>query len=279
MSQSLKVGFCVYCGAQDGLTREHVLPYGLGGDQVLGDASCGDCAEITSRLERRLLRGHWWPYRQFLGLPSRRSGEVIPDLPVTVNRADGTTQAALLPMGKQSLAMVFDFDPPSVLSGIVRADVPFAPRAGMKLLAESPNTYVADGREYRLLPGEQLTVPVNFDATDLARFLAKVAHCYAVLECGTDACVEYYLPRLVLGDGLGALTYVGGCSEAFAGRALPGDGLHAMQVRETGQFLSVCIQLFRDGGDPPPIYEVVVGSRFRDTQQGHAAGRPQAAGA
>lgn len=60
MPISRMVGRCIYCDSTDGLTREHVIPQGLGGrlvpdDEheaiVLGDASCAECTKITRRLE------------------------------------------------------------------------------------------------------------------------------------------------------------------------------------------------------------------------------------
>lgn len=61
------IGFCIYCGStKPPLTREHVLPRGLGGDHnplgsheavVLQRASCEDCREITRTIEENVLRG------------------------------------------------------------------------------------------------------------------------------------------------------------------------------------------------------------------------------
>ncbi|WP_217539485.1 HNH endonuclease, partial [Stenotrophomonas sp. GbtcB23] len=48
------VGASIYCGATDGrLTEEHIIPKGLGGTLVLPQASCDDCAAITSLFEMR----------------------------------------------------------------------------------------------------------------------------------------------------------------------------------------------------------------------------------
>jgi hypothetical protein len=253
------IGRCIYCGSTDSLSREHVIPFGLGGDLVLRDATCPTCANETSKLELRLLRGHWWPYRQFLGLPSRRAGEVVPDVSVTINRSDGTRQSASLPMTKQSVAMIFDFDPPSILKGKMRNDSPNASRVAMKNLTAFPSVVQVDGSDYRLRVDEKLEIPINYDAADLCRFLAKVAHGYAISRRGMDCCSEFLLPQLILGKTEGAQSFVGGSSSALLGHRLPGCGLHAMMDRVNNGFVTVYIQLFRDRGDPPPIYEVVVG--------------------
>ncbi len=250
---------CIYCGSLSNLTKEHVLPYGLGGDIILEKASCEICRDITCKLEQRLLRGHWWPYRQFLGLKSRTKKEAVPDLTVTVERLDGSKISAQIPMAKQSMAMVFELDPPSILEGKQRLEIPYAKNVYMKPLAPSPSVVRIDGKLHHLTPFEKLTIPVNFDAGELCRFLAKVAHGYAISRRGINACSEYFLPPIILGKVAGAMTYVGGTKSPIIGPLLSGTKIHVLMDRVNGQYLTVYIQLFRDGGDPPPIYEVVVG--------------------
>jgi hypothetical protein len=254
-----EVGICIYCGSTNNLSDEHVLPYGLGGDLILRKASCSVCAKETCKLEQRLLRGHWWPYRQFLGLPSRRKGEQIPDLKVTVKKLNGIDTFAMLPMVKHSIAMIFEFDPPSILEGRKRIDTPCAPRMYMKYLSDFPSSVSIDGVPYKLQADEKLEIPINFDASDLCRFLAKVAHGYAISRRGINSCSQFFLQPIILGEAQGALTFVGGSSSPFIGPRLSGSGLHVMLDRINDSFLTVYIQLFRDHGDPPPIYEVVVG--------------------
>ncbi len=257
---ALPVGQCIYCGSNQGpLSDEHVVPYGLSGTFVLPKSSCSRCADETSKLEMRLLRGHWWPYRQFLGLKSRRSKQPLPDLEVTIEHANGEKTPASLPLAKHSFAMVFRLAPPTVLSGRVSKEVPYAAEAFMRTLGPMPGAVRVGGKVHRLEPHEKLNIPVNFYAPDLCRFLAKVAHSYAIYRRGLAACEEYFLPRFVLGEEAGAMTYVGGASSSILGSWLPGNGTHALLDRVQGQFLSVYVQLFRHQGEPPPIYEVIVG--------------------
>jgi hypothetical protein len=250
---------CIYCGSIESLSDEHVLPYGLGGDIVLKKASCLKCAKITGQLEQRLLRGHWWPYRQFLGLKSRRSKTPVPNLKVMVERFDGSEINATIPMLKQSLAIGFELFPPSILEGKERTEIPYAKNAYMKPLGPTPSVVRIEGKLYRLSPLEKITIPVNFEAGELCRFLAKVAHGFAISRRGLEACSDYFLPPIILGEVAGAMTYVGGANSPIIGSLLPCTKIHALMDRINGQYLTVYIQLFRDGGDPPPIYEVVVG--------------------
>jgi HNH endonuclease len=257
------IGHCIYCGKREGLSDEHVIPYGLGGDLVLYQASCQACADITSSLEMRLLRGHWWAYRRLLGLKSRRQKEQISHLPVSLIKADGEKVAAQLSVEQSCLVICLNFDPPSILAGDVRSDVPFAPRMYAKTVSAAPKEIVVDGKSIVLGPTEKVEIPTIFDAADLCRFLAKVAHGYAISRRGPEACSEYFLPKVILGDALGANTYVGGVSSPFIGPMLSGNGMHVMMDRVNGEYLSVYVQLFRDKGQPTPIYEVVVGRLTR----------------
>lgn len=166
-------------------------------------------------------------------------------------------------MKAQSAAMVFELAQPTILGGTVDNRYPFATKAFMKLLAPLPARVIIDGSPYSLGSSDQLDIPVNFDAGELSQFLAKVAHGYAISRRGLDSCQEYFLPPIILGNPEGAMTYVGGNSCPLVGPVLPGGGLHALLDRVNNGFLTVYLQLFRDAGDPPPIYEVVVG-RLRD---------------
>src|SRR2546430_17011582 len=68
MRQPKKMGRCIYCGATgEQLTDENVIPYGLNGDIKLQDASCLECAKITSRFERIILRDNLSVARAALG--------------------------------------------------------------------------------------------------------------------------------------------------------------------------------------------------------------------
>ena len=157
------------------------------------------------------------------------------------------------------MALVFELDPPSILRNEIRTDIPSAPRVYMKHFAQLPSTVYIDNEEYKLSGDDKLNVPVNFEAPDLCRFLAKVAHCYAICRRGMQACSEYYLPEIILGKTEGALTYIGGANSPFIGKSLSGSTVHSLMDRINDKYLSVYIQLFRDAGDPPPIYEIIVG--------------------
>jgi HNH endonuclease len=255
------LGKCIYCSVPDDLTDEHILPYALGGTLVLRQASCKACATITGSLEQRLLRGHWWPYRKKLGLQTRNPDASKELKRVKITKTDGTIIDAEMPLESFVAAMVFKLEPPAILSGNEANGEPYAKDAFLKLLGPMPTEAIVDGKRYVLAPRDNVEFPVNFHSGDLTRFLAKVAHGYAISKEGLGAFDEFYLPEFILGRTDGIQTYVGGYESPIITQTLPGGGYNRMMVRTRGDLLSVCIQLFIDEGDPPPIYEIVVGKR------------------
>jgi hypothetical protein len=249
---------CIYCGDSNSLEDEHVMPFGLGGRQILKRASCRRCATETGRLEQRLLRGQWWPYRKALGIATR-SKEYPRYQPAQLVPLAGEKRPVQVLSDEVPVVLFFDFDPPSVLAGQVRSEPAFARHASVKFIKEGPRRVLEEGVMRNLLPWEKVEYPMNFDSHDVLRFIAKVAHCFAVLQRGPGACTEFFLPSIILGKTEGALSYVGSCSTEVLKPRLPGQELHAMLDREVDGLLVVNVQVFRDAGDPPPIYEAVVG--------------------
>lgn len=70
---SAKVASCIYCGATEGLTDEHTIPFALWGTGCVIDGSCLSCAQKISAVELFVLRRSLSFARQFLGAPSRHA--------------------------------------------------------------------------------------------------------------------------------------------------------------------------------------------------------------
>lgn len=252
-----QVGECIYCAATAGkLSREHVIPHGLSGEWVLPRASCEDCGRITSRLELELLRGHWLPHRVRLNLRSRRP-HLLPEFFKATVEDEYGTRTALLKAAEFSGMVVCTFGRPSVIEGVISTGPPLA--SGLAWIGTGDMGRLVAMADPRPSSNRKVTLPVGQDVETLVRFFAKVAWSYAVGVRGLSAFRECFVKELVLGRVDGANTYVGQVEVSFGDR-LPGDGLHALLVREHGDLLSVCIQLFRETpASTPPIYEVVVG--------------------
>jgi hypothetical protein len=72
------VGRCIYCGTTAGsLTREHIVPIGLGGGLILPKASCTECSAVTKSFETTCQRKMFVRHRLAQGLVRHQSE--IPD--------------------------------------------------------------------------------------------------------------------------------------------------------------------------------------------------------
>ena len=88
------IGRCIYCGtADDGLSREHVIPFSLGGNVILGKASCNKCSAITRDFEQTVTRTQFGNVRMQLGFPSRKSKERPGTIEFIIGRDSHTNKA------------------------------------------------------------------------------------------------------------------------------------------------------------------------------------------
>ncbi len=82
---------CIYCGwdgGEGGLRSEHIVPYSLGGNVELLEASCSRCESITSYLEGYLANAVFGHFRVHSNLPSRTGHKAT--LSATIEFASGT---------------------------------------------------------------------------------------------------------------------------------------------------------------------------------------------
>src|SRR6266496_822254 len=106
------IGECIYCGStQEPLHREHAIPYGLNGPWTLNKASCGACADITSRFERDTLRNLLPDVRAILSLrtyrPRRR-----PQLLSLILESGGVQRTVQVPVAEFPLYLPTPLLPP-----------------------------------------------------------------------------------------------------------------------------------------------------------------------
>jgi hypothetical protein len=78
------VNRCIYCGTNEKLSDEHIIPFGLGGRWVLPKSSCVECAKKTSAFEHTCQRTMFGPLRMYYDLPTRRRKERPKKLPLKV---------------------------------------------------------------------------------------------------------------------------------------------------------------------------------------------------
>lgn len=217
------VGECIYCGANEELTDEHIIPLALGGNLVLPDASCKDCAKVTSRFERRVLRGFMYGARVAGDFPSRRKKKRPHTLPTKLISHENkimehdipTVEApGLLSLPIFKRASIFTNDPPARGVNITGAELlNFG-----KNVEETIHSHNAKGIEF----GTQV------QATAFAQLLAKIAYGYLVATKGLFSRNDTPLLRLISGKTDDHSSWVG--SHDYELDIESKNPLHALQV-------------------------------------------------
>lgn len=169
-----RVGRCIYCARPDRLTKEHIIPFGLSGTDVLLDASCQDCAKETGRLEARLLRKIYLPIRIHHNLRTRRPKERPTKLVMKgTHVVSGQARVIELPAKKfphSSIGLVLP--PPEIFRP--PGESPMAKVWYRAIIEKS----VGDA----FGPDWKFDVVSHAEIAAIARFYAKIAHGYAVAE-------------------------------------------------------------------------------------------------
>lgn len=264
MKRRIKIGVCIYCGNESGLSTEHVIPLALGGELLLLKASCGACARVTSTLENSLLSGHWRAVRRVLDAPHRNRGKQRQSLPYRATATYGGVSREIKPQPQDFPGIVLPmFDEPAVLSGAEASGPSIAKGFGVVFTREPSDLASLSSPSGLVLPtGNALTFPVNYEVSAFVRFLAKVALGVAIADHGLDRFAEVFVRDLILGNDDGALTWVGELADTrLLGGKLPGKALAATLTRSMAGLVIVYLQLFRltTTGPSVPIYQVVVG--------------------
>lgn len=246
------VGRCIYCGATEGLGKEHILPFGLSGSAILPKASCRNCAAITGAVEQEILRGAFWPVRVFRDLRSRTKHQDAPrHVEVSVIR-DAQQEAVLLNIDDAPILLPFPvFDAPWHLSGA-------HPVCGISISGHVTIRFGADPETRgKALGASQINMTAELKPHAFARMIAKIGYAFAFAE-GAIADLDgapYILPAILgtrdeIGRWVGTLTKP---LEVFP------DLLHRIGVHrdlEKGLLIAE-VQLFSDS--QTPSYGVILG--------------------
>lgn len=169
-------GRCIYCyraSPEVNLTREHIIPDGLGGDLYVPEASCIECAQLTNGFERHTITNAFRYGRGLLGIRSRkRRGK---------NRDAQTYLAA--PLGQETLS---EF--------VAHPDMPwmftFLSCTGRPNMLERFPVTIDDRRMIALrsahIDWSQANLQIKVHQGHYWRMVAKIAHAYAVATLGLD---------------------------------------------------------------------------------------------
>lgn len=243
----------MYCGDTNNLSKEHIVPYGLGGPGVIPASSCSNCAQITSKFEMDVLRSSIWGLRSHLKLSTRRRNKMPKELPLILVRDKGEEEVNI-PIEEHPVLLSFPlFSPPSMLTGnhiegihIRGANLYGFGAAIEKVLKE----YNAKG-----VKTVDESKPVSF-----ARMIAKIAWGIAVAE-GLINQLDERLGEAIINKPSDIGRWVGTYTD-------PPDSnhklLHEIKLRKDEKFLYGDVQLF--AATKTPRYGVILGCLNRKNQ-------------
>jgi hypothetical protein len=256
---------CIYGEAhpRNDLSKEHVIPLGLGGGVILQKASCKGCRDTTSAFENICLRQNFGYVRAQREMPTRRPGE-RPTHGKLLVYDTGSEEEKTVPLGElpSVLTMPIYDSEPAYISGKTTSHS-FA-------MGQHGNFSEVIGRA-KLHTSGDIAVNFTFDIPAFLRLLAKLAHGFMWATYEAADIRPLLLPIILDGNVDDAWKLIG------AGRKSNieldpnlGAGGHLIQSQvcrtpTRGMFILITIQLFAEWN--APTYSVVTGECDRLPQQ------------
>lgn len=254
--QTIPADACIYCGSTVQLTREHILPYALGGTTTIPRGSCEGCRKVTHAFETAVLRGPMQMVRYIQGMPSRTKHTGVPEtIPVWIT-VNGRKVKIDAPRNEAPILLPFPiFDQPTYL----------APgRSELKWAGGITGSFGADPIEFGKKHGaQQVGLKVGpTDAIAFARLIAKIAYANAYahsllrrLKNGTE------LVQAIMKEPNTIGRFVGTVSAPYR-KCL--DLWHRISIHTIPEHrvLYSAVQLFANAG--APSYIVVLGTLRED---------------
>lgn len=89
------------------LGDEHIVPFSIGGQHIIEDASCDACANITKKFEQDVMRGIWGDARVSYGAPTRRKKERKQKTHIILDDPKGSRPSLRIPYSEYPAPMFF----------------------------------------------------------------------------------------------------------------------------------------------------------------------------
>lgn len=195
MNQIPPLNECMYCGSKEDLTDEHIIPYALWGDLVLPKSSCKSCAEITSKFERKVLKGFMQELRDVSNAPTRRKKSRASYIEKTLLLKNDLEQNKRIPIEDGfGILMLPIFTQATIFGGVLQPNhlsikgfdtIPFGQN-----MSKSLASHEAEG----------LSGKVSIDSYSFARLLAKIAYGMYVYKFGIFSREESPILPIILGQ-------------------------------------------------------------------------------
>jgi hypothetical protein len=270
-------GRCIYCGSDggaDGLRDEHIIPYSLGGNTEIENASCRDCERRINPVDTHMAQAVFGEYRIHAGVQTRHPKDRPASLPArfTVGEKEVSLE---LPIKDHPFSLALPVWGNAGFFRSVSIDSPF-PEPLMQIYHHMPPNMhetlgVSETEDFKIWSSGRL------DVTLFARGIAKIAYCHTVLKYGLDGFRALVLPDIILGRLSGVSHFVGSPltmppppfpkGQRHMVRQVDVDGLpsHKKIIGGKGLKLHLAyVRLFADSAhkqDGMPVYHVLVGAR------------------
>lgn len=243
------IGECIYCGKRADLRKEHIVPYGINGNLTLPQASCGDCAVITSAFEGRVLAA-LSSARRGMGMQSntaKRDRPTTAPLGITRNGVE-TTEHVPFEDNLQPVVMPV-FDAPGAMSGAQPID---GIRVKGLYVAHYNNTPEDVGRR---LGAEWVSFSMQYPAIEFARMIAKIAYSFWIATDGIEVARSAPVVNAILGRDPVVGHWVGTLREDVRVE-FSETGLHTIQIHRRDDMICATVYLFTM--QPTPEYVVLL---------------------
>lgn len=250
------VGVCIYCGATTDLRDEHIIPRALDGDWILPEASCRACEAITSRFERRVLKGPLWLPRLALGLRTRRPKAQPTTFPIEVT-INNTKEVRDIPIDANLPSVVL---PMFATPGFMRGD-------NIEEGIKTEGLYVGHlnrtpEQVAKSLGVDRIALQMEYPVIEFARLIGKIGYGYAIAELGLNNVISPLVLPAIRGLTQDIGHWVGTVSDVKP--APDNDTLHIANVFSKNGMVLVGLSLF--ALQPAPIYMVLVSKGQRDEE-------------
>jgi hypothetical protein len=192
----ITAGHCIYCQKPSGrLTDEHFVPSGLGGVDIIPNATCGACQKITHRFETTALRHTLGPGRYWLGIKGKKGNTRRPkSWPAYRTDGDGAEHRIDIPLADFPFFMFLPkFKTGPNFREAIPSDQYPVEENGVILVSEDQQQI-----SERLAKYGASELRATVDYLSFARMLAKIALGYCVKTFGYERFTPIVSP-LILG--------------------------------------------------------------------------------
>ncbi len=175
------------------LSKEHVIPMGLGGKYILPNASCESCRQITSAFETIALRHVLGPGRYQTGIKPKKKHSRPKSWPAHKVLPDGTKKKVQIPIDELPFFMPFPtFKAFPVVSALMPKGHKATEKEGALIVGNNPSYAEQTLKKY----GAD-HFPIRNDHHAFSRMLAKIALSYCVKHFGYGCVLPLVGPLIV----------------------------------------------------------------------------------